>query len=226
MSEARKVLGEFISYEEKEFYGINKYVISYKQPYSTQPDKVWHHQAVEDDLKESAIEKLISLSAGERFCVHQDKDDKGYPVIVDLSDAKDAPERKSGGQAQYNGRKGGGTYDKSGEAVGGAFKYAIDILTNKLKLEDVLALVDKIIPEAEARKKALQAANKAAASAESPSEEKKKSKAELMKEKKAAEAKEKTKKKKEPEPEEELQEQDSDVPDLDEDGLEDVNFDE
>lgn len=232
MSEPRKVLGEFISYEEKEFYGVTKYVISYKQPHSSDPAKIWKHQAAEDDLSEKATAKLVELSAGERFCVHQDKDDKGYPVIVSLSDAKDAPEKKTQGTYQ----KKGGNYtpkDDSGIAVGAAYTNAIEILriagVVEKNIDKLIELVDEVAAKVLVNKLAQEAklkASKAAAAKEEPkAEEKKKSKAELLKEKKAAEAKAepvKAKAKKEPDPEPPLEEEDS--VEIEDDDLDDVQF--
>jgi hypothetical protein len=194
MSDVRKILGEFQSYEEKEFGGVVKYIIKYKQPNSAQPDKVWSHQAVEDDLSEKAIEKLISLSAGEKCCVHQDKDEKGYPVIKDVSDVKDAPEKYAGGATQY--KKGVGSFtpkDETGIAVGAAYTNAIEIIklagTTKT-VEELIILVDQVAAKVLVNKLAQEVklrASKAGVAKEEPKmEEKKKSKAELMREKKAA----------------------------------------
>lgn len=227
MTDARKILGEFVSYEEKEFYGVNKYVVTYKQPNSADPSKEWKHQAVEADLTDKAIEQLVSLSAGERMCVHQDKDDKGYPVIVDISDAKDAPAKAAGGKTWT---KGGGfaPRDDTGVTVGAAWTNAIEILKisgtlngsqTATIIEEVDKLVDAIIKlkqiqegKVRASKAAKQAAGEKATEAAKP-----KSRAELLKEKKAAEAAPKSKAVAAP-PEEE--------PEIATDELDDVNFDE
>lgn len=124
-----KKLAEFISYEEKTFGDVVKYMIKYKQPDSADPSKEWTHGAVEADLSDNALDKLISASAGERFCVHQGSDEKGYPVIIDITDAKDAIKEKSAGKKQWNNdKKQWAPKDDSGIAVGAAWTNAIEII--------------------------------------------------------------------------------------------------
>lgn len=209
MAEIRKILGEFISYEEKTFGNKLKYAIKYKQPNGVKPDKVWEHQAADEELSEKALEILINANAGERFCVHQ-ATVNGFPAIVDITDAADAP-------AKYQGKggfekKAWAPADKSGEAVGGAWKYAIDILTHKLDVNEVKKLVDIILPLTEEQKDKLKAIQKAkqdaAATTEAKKEEEVKplSRAEQLKQQKAQA-------KKEPAKKEEVEVED-DVPDF------------
>jgi hypothetical protein len=242
MTDPIKRLAELVSYEEKEFYGVNKYVISYKQPNSQDPSKVWKHQAIEADLTDAAIEILVGTSAGERFCVHQDKDEKGYPVISNISDAKDAPAKASGGDWKKKDSKDWKPKDESGVAVGAAVKDSIDVirLAHELGITEdevwakVSARTDVILSDKLAKEDKLRAskAAKAATSEKAAEVEKPKSRAELAKEKKAAEAKTETKAepvkakaKKDVEPEDEMIEQDVDgQPDLEDDDLDKVNF--
>lgn len=209
MTEPRKILGEFVSYEEKEFYGVNKYIISYKQPNSADPSKVWKHQAVEADLTDESVNLLIDLSSGERLCVHQDKDEKGYPIIVDLTDAKDAPEKKEGGKTW---QKGGGSGDGGvGAQVGNAINNAALVLGPGKTVSELESTAWEIIEVGErlkakllAKRAATKATGEKAAEAEKP-----KSRAELAKEKKAEDA---------------IVEQDAGEPELENDDLENVNF--
>jgi len=231
MSEPRKILGEFVSYEEKEFYGVNKYVISYKQPSSADASKVWKHQAVESALTDKAVELLVGLNAGERLCVHQDKDEKGYPIIVDITDAKDVPAKASFG-AKY--AKGGNSVprDDSGIAVGAAYTNAIEMvklighdgdLDALIKLVDETAakiLVNKLAQEG--KLKASKAANAAinAVSDKVAEVVKPKSRAELLKEKKAEqESSSKTKVSGEI-----IEQGDTEIAELEEDDLDGVRF--
>lgn len=201
MSEPRKILGEFISYEEKDFYGVNKYILNYKQPNSADPSKVWKHQAVEDNLSDEAIELLVGLSEGQRLCVHQNKDGNGYPIITSLSDAKDAPGKTTTGKSQDKSSSNWTPKDDTGIVVGAAWTNAIEVL--KLgnyeagEPEDTIKylaeLVEKIIALKLAQEDRLRASktakievtNKVAEEVKS----KPKSRAELAKEKKTASAK-------------------------------------
>ncbi len=191
-----KILAEFQSYEEKEFSGVNKYIVSYKQPNSTDPSKVWKHQAVEADLSDSAVEILVSASAGERFCVHQGKDGQ-YPVITDITDAKDAPAKTVGGNSKY---KNGNNYkprDDAGIAIGAAWTNAIEIIkltgiinpNYQLLTQDVAKLAEEIVKLKLVQEDKLRAAKAAKeATKEKANEEAKPlSRAEQIKAKKAAE---------------------------------------
>jgi hypothetical protein len=198
---ARKTLGEFVSYEEKEFYGVNQYKVKYRQPNSADPTKEWNHSAIEADLSDAAIEMLVGLSAGERFCAHQDKDAKGYPIITNITDAKDAPAKFSGGDAKYkNGGKGNWQpKDETGVAIGAAWNNAeISIKHLDISFEDeddyirkVATIAWKIYDVKEAKGAQVKAAKAKATPTElSPdkaiAETKPLSRAELAKAKKAA----------------------------------------
>ncbi len=245
MTDPIKRLAEFVSYEEKEFYGVNKYVISYKQPNSADPSKVWNHQAIEADLTDAAIKILVGASAGERFCVHQDKDEKGYPVIINISDSTDAPAKDSGGDWKKKDSKDWKPKDASGIAVGAAWTNAIEIIKlhgvndATITIEDIVGdiadLAEKVLKLKLAQEDKLRAskAAKDATSGKAAEVEKPKSRAELAKESLAAEAKTETKAepvkgkvKKEIEPEDEMIEQDveDNQPGLEDDDLDKVNF--
>ena len=193
-----KILGEFVSYEEKEFGGVNKYIISYKQPNSQDPAKVWKHQAIEDNLSDTAIKILGDASTGERFCVHQGKEG-GYPIITDISDAKDVPAKSAGGGSKYNNNSKYTPRDDTGIAVGAAYTNAIEVLKltgiSNLTEEEVIAAIADIAEKILKTKLALEdklRASKAAKTAtkeKAAEEPKKQSRIEQMKAKKAAESK-------------------------------------
>lgn len=201
-----KLLGEFISKEEKSFGGVDKYIISYKQPNSPDPTRLWKHQAVIANLTDDAILRIEEVSAGERFCVHQGKEG-GYPVILDITDAKDVPAKSSGGGSKYKGSGGGGNSnwvpkDDSGIAVGAAWTNAIEILkmeggapAGEDAVEIVAAIVERVLKIKLAQEERLRASKTAKAAVvdkavEAPKAEAKPvlSRAEQIKAKKAAEA--------------------------------------
>jgi hypothetical protein len=233
---ARKTLGEFVSYEEKEFYGVNQYKVKYRQPNSADPTKEWNHSAIEADLSDAAIEMLVGLSAGERFCAHQDKDAKGYPIITNITDAKDAPAGKA--ETHYNAKykNGGKSYvpkDETGVAVGAAWNNAeISIKHLDISFEDeddyirkVATIAWKIYDVKEAKGAQVKAAKAKATQTElSPDkvivETKPLSRAELAKAKKAATVKPV----KEPEPKVAPVDDVPFEPDLVDDDLDDVKF--
>ena len=135
MSEIKKILAEFISYDDTKFKG--KVIIKYKQPNGFDKAKEWSHQATEEDLSDDAVLKYSSASAGERFTVHQTKDEKGWPIIVDITDAKDAEDAytpKGGGKKDW---KGGNSDGGVGAQVGNALNVAAITLGAGCTLEDI-----------------------------------------------------------------------------------------
>lgn len=223
-----KVLAEYITQEEKTFGTIDKIEVHYKQPNSSDPGRVWKHQAVVDDLSETALKILATISTGERCCIHNGKID-GYPAILNITDASDAPAKATGGNAKYNNNKGGNykPKDDTGVALGAAWnnaEKAVEIVGVTYEsveeyIKDVARVAWLIFEVKEAKGKEVKAAKKAAEPSEAK-EEKPKSKLQLAKEAAAAEAaaktKAKTKKEAPPEPEE--------VDDLEDDDLGDVDF--
>lgn len=225
-----KNLGKFMSYEEKVITPgrPSKIMIKYTQPNYQDPKKVWEVGVFEDKISEELLEKIVSLSSGEEVCVHTVKNEKGYADLSDITDAKDAPARNTGGKSQY--KKGGGNYppkDDSGIAVGAAWTNAIEIIKGNLDVEDVAELAQAILDLKLKQEERLRASKKAKEETKTPEPEKKKSKLEEMKEKKAAAVatKKTTTKNKAPEPEEDFEVEDY-IPELEDDSLDDITFDE
>lgn len=198
----KKYLGEFISKESKFFGDVEKYIVVYKQPNGTDPTKEWNHQAVVDNLSNEAVLKIDGLSAGERFCVHLGKDGK-YPIIVDVTDAKDAPAPYTAGKAQYK-KNDWKPKDETGVAVGAAYKDVkenMDLLEAKPKfktLDEVRAFVKdearKILKDKQELEDEVRAKKAKDAPAEAKAEpEKKLSRAERIKAEMAAAEAEKQK---------------------------------
>lgn len=188
--EIKKILGEYISKEDKTFGGVDQWTVHYKQPNSTDPTKIWKHKAIIDDLPENAVLKLDSLSAGERFCVHQTKGADGYPCIVDATDAKDAPEKAYSGKAEW--KKGGGNFkprDETGIAVGAAWTNAVEIAklcnanfdTSEQAIEYISNVVVQVLKSKLAQEAKLRAEKAKEASTTSAAAEKKLTRAEQIK---------------------------------------------
>jgi len=144
MSEPIKMLAEFIDSEPKQFGDTTVYRIKYKQPNGVKPDKVWDHSTVPDtEMSNEMMDMLMDANAGDRFCFHQGKNEKGFPTIVNITDAKDAP-AKSEQKSKWNG-KGGGS-DPYGPTVGNAWKCAIEIVAKGLNFDDVAKIAALIGP--------------------------------------------------------------------------------
>lgn len=211
----RKILGEFQSYDGEKFEG--KYIISYKQPNSQDPSKVWNHQAIDAELSDDAVRKLISASAGERLCFHQGSDGK-YPVIRDITDAKDADPKPTGGKAQYK-KNDYKPKDESGVAVGAAWTNAIEIAklckANFENAKDAVDYISNVVTQVLKSKLAQEDKLRAAklAKEETKAKEDKplsradKMKAELEAKKAAEKPKPDTTKTKDPEPEPETEDE-------------------
>lgn len=232
-----KNLGKFMSYEEKVISAgkPSKIMIKYTQPNYQDPKKVWEVGVFEDKISEELLEKIADLSSGEEVCVHTVKNEKGYADLHDISDAKDAPSKGSGGKTAYKkgAYSGGNNYtprDDTGIAVGAAWTNALEYYkvtgTKPGCVEDVATIVEEILKIKLAQEERVRAAKTAKAEvkeSKAESEEKAPSKLEQMKAKKAAEAKKKTTKKK-PEPVEDVE--DDVYEEVDDDNLDNINFDE
>lgn len=183
-----------------------------------------------DKIADDLLEKVYSLSDGDEVCVHVGKDDKGYPMVIDISDAKDAEDsKKSNGKAQYRGN--GQPKDTSGVAVGAAWTNAVEILTasgllTDLTLEDAIDTVHKaseiILKVKLDQENKLRAAKKAKTEVADEAATKALSKAEEIK--KRAEAKKAAAKKAKSEPVPESSSDGIEEPDLEDDDLDSVNW--
>lgn len=228
MADVYKNLGIISSYEEKAIGDNIVLKLKFKRPNSQTPDKELSYNVKGqwlDKIDETLLEKIYGLSSGEQVCVHVGKDDKGYPLVMDISEAKDATDgKKAGGKAQY--KKGGGypARDSSGIAVGAAWTNAVELLTatgslkgvNIEKAIEVAHKASEIILKLKLAQEArLKAYNETKKDAQTEETTKAMTKAEEIKAK--AEAKKATAKKKKPESEEE-------EPDLIDDDLDDVDF--
>jgi len=196
MSDVYKNLGTIISYEEKELSPGKTPVLKlkFKRPNSATPDKELSYNVkgqFVDKIEDALLEKVYGVSSGEQVCVHVGKDDNGYPLVIDITDAKDATDgRKSGGNFQY--KKGGfnSPRDSSGIAVGAAWTNAIEILKAGLDIEDVKKMVEDILKIKLAQEERLKASTKTKADAQAETIEKVMTKAEEIKAR--AEAKKKS----------------------------------
>lgn len=128
MADVKKILGEYVDHKPLTIGKNIFYKVKYKQPDGPMPDKVWEHQIADSALSDAGAEILFSANAGERFCVHQVRDEKNYPILVDISPASDAPKK-----VPYQKATGGGGWNKfapkddSGIAIGAAWTNAIEI---------------------------------------------------------------------------------------------------
>jgi hypothetical protein len=233
-NEPKKYLAEFISKEEKTFGDVEKYVITHKQPNSQEPAKERKYGAIVADLSDEAVLLIDGASAGERYCLHIVTGEDKYPLIVDVTDAKDAP-AKYEGKAKYNNNKQYQPRDDTGIAVGAAWTNAIELYklvsdedkfnTIDDAIEHIEQAVSKILKSKlaqEAKLRADKAKTTGAQAATKEEEPKKLSRAERIKAKKAAEAT-KPKPAKKVEVEEPVVE---DYEELEDDDLDDVKFDE
>lgn len=201
---AFKNLAKFVKYEEKDIgRGFIVIRVHYTDPTYQDPTKVFSVGKPEKDITEELLEKIVALNTDEEVCIHTEKDEKGFNVLVDITDKKDAAKAAQGKPA-YKKPYGGGFQpkDDTGIAVGAAYTNAIEILKynlasvgglltpesvanlaeeilyNKLDLEDKLR-AKKAAKEAVGVKKAVEEA--------APPAVKKKTKLEEMREKKAKE---------------------------------------
>ncbi len=223
-----KNLGKFMSYEEKVISSgkPSKIIIKYTQPNYSDPKKVWEHGEFEDKISEELLEKIADLSSGEEICVHTCKNDKGYGVLVNITEAKDAPQKYGNGKTAY---KNGGyaPKDETGIAVGAAWTNAIqlwgtipesDTSVTDEYLQQVSDVAWKILMHKVAQETKLRAYKLAKGEVTAKKEEEKPlSKIEQMKAKKAAE----TKSKKKSKPVEEVNED----PSIEQDDLDEIKFD-
>lgn len=198
MNPIYKTLGKVVEVSEQT-NKFGEYPIQYTQPNYQDTAKVWNHSAPEAKLPETAIEKLVTLKPGDLFCAHVQKDENGFPKIVDITDAKDAEKKDANGQTFF--KKGGAgnsrpftPKDETGIAVGAAWTNAIEY--SKLTQDDSdglnLDVLDKLawdILQRKLKHEAKLRASKAATATTSEikaEEAKPLSRAEQLKAKKAA----------------------------------------
>ncbi len=150
-----KSLAKFISYKEKTFDGVEKYVVSYTQPNSKDPDKVRNHNAISKTLTDESINKLVTMQEGDLYCTHNITTAEGWPEVIGLSDVKDVPVKTEGNKGAFfkGGSKPFVPKDDTGITVGAAVKDAIETIrlgkelgvTNKEAWKMISELTDEII---------------------------------------------------------------------------------
>lgn len=194
MADVKKILGEYVSHEELTFGKNIFHKIKYKQPEGTLPDRVWEHQIADSDLSDTAAEILFSANTGERFCVHQGRNDKNFPIIVDITPASDAPKKEP-----YQKATGKGSWNKfaprddTGIAIGAAWTNAIEIAklgtgtigkAEAKTWKDLVDAIENMAWDIVQRKVAQEAKLKAAKGDKSAADEEKKEEAPMSREEK------------------------------------------
>lgn len=127
---ARKDLAQFVSCETKTFQNKDKLIIKYTSPNYSDPNKEWSVGRYEEDLHEDIYERVIGLSIGDKFCLHTEKDPENpkFNILIDVTDAKDAPAKNTSGY------KGKGSYkkDDTGSEIQGCWKNVLEMTALKL----------------------------------------------------------------------------------------------
>lgn len=145
---AFKNLAKFVKYEEKDVgRGFIVIRVHYTDPTYQDPTKVFSVGKPEKDISEALLEKIVALNADEEVCIHTEKDEKGFNVLMDITDKKDAA-KPTQGKPAYKKFGGGGFQpkDDTGIAVGAAYTNAIEILklAGQEQNGDVAALVEQV----------------------------------------------------------------------------------
>lgn len=148
-----KNLGVFLEPKEVTTKEGEKLLARYTQPNSPTPDKIWEHGDFVETLNTSGVlDKLLSLTKGDKFCAHVGKNQDNYPVLINITDAKDAEktETKKEWKSSSN-KKEWQPKDETGIAVGAAWTNAIEIIkligTNETNYQLVAQEVARLAEE-------------------------------------------------------------------------------
>ena len=125
-----------------------KVTIDYTSPGYQDPNKIFSVGIFEDKIEGDKANRLRSFNVGDEFCLHTEKNQKGYNELVDMTDKSDVPQKKkteyrkkdSGGW-----KKGGAKGNDDGAQVGNALTNAATLLPEGSSAADLESMAWDII---------------------------------------------------------------------------------